>query len=297
MSRASPFLPAWGELYTSRSTTQKLDLIIAIPDGRAAQGRGDMDYQLSFVRVFVTDWPRAIRFYTETLEMTPTLITDGWAQFATGEAQLALELVDPADPESDESVGRFVGVSLSVDDIDAAYQDVVSPRRRVSWRAGKATVGRRTRAPARPRRQRAHARRSITAMPIRTIIEKQNGLIQTTATGHVTGADLIDYYKRLRAHPDFKRTLNEIFDATEVETDRPDRRRRATALGVHRGVHEPRRTGEGCHRRDRRPGVRTVAHVRDVAGALDQRAESLSRTRAGRALDQRTTNDRPDAGQ
>ena len=70
MSRASPFLPAWGELYTSRSTTQKLDLIIAIPDGRAAQGRGDMDYQLSYVRVFVTDWPRAIRFYTETLEMT-----------------------------------------------------------------------------------------------------------------------------------------------------------------------------------------------------------------------------------
>ncbi len=81
-----------------------------------------MDYQLSYVRVFVTDWPRAIRFYTETLEMKPTLITDGWAQFATGEAQLALERVDPADPESDESVGRFVGVSLSVDDIDAAYQ-------------------------------------------------------------------------------------------------------------------------------------------------------------------------------
>ena len=81
-----------------------------------------MDYQLSYVRVFVTDWPRAIRFYTETLEMTPTLITDGWAQFATGEAQLALELVDPADPESDESVGRFVGASLSVDDIGAAYE-------------------------------------------------------------------------------------------------------------------------------------------------------------------------------
>lgn len=58
----------------------------------------------------------------------------------------------------------------------------------------------------------------MTAMPIRTIIEKQKGLIRTTATGHVTGADLIDYYKRLRAHPDFKHNLDEIFDATQVET-------------------------------------------------------------------------------
>jgi len=81
-----------------------------------------MKYQLSFVRVFVTDWRRAIRFYTDTLEMTPTLITDGWAQFATGEAQLAIERVDPEDPDSDESVGRFVGVSLTLDDIDAAYR-------------------------------------------------------------------------------------------------------------------------------------------------------------------------------
>jgi predicted enzyme related to lactoylglutathione lyase len=81
-----------------------------------------VEYRLAVVRVFVTDWPRAIRFYTETLDMTPTLITDGWAQFATGEAQLALERVDPADPESTESVGRFVAVSLEVDDIDAAYE-------------------------------------------------------------------------------------------------------------------------------------------------------------------------------
>jgi len=81
-----------------------------------------VNYQLSFVRVFVTDWPRAIRFYTEPLEMTPVRITDGWAQFATGPAQLALEWVDPTDPEGDESVGRFVGVSLTVDDIHAAFE-------------------------------------------------------------------------------------------------------------------------------------------------------------------------------
>ena len=55
-------------------------------------------------------------------------------------------------------------------------------------------------------------------MPIRTIIDRTKGLIQTTASGRVTGVDLADYYKRLRAHPDFRRDLNEIFDATRVET-------------------------------------------------------------------------------
>ncbi len=54
-------------------------------------------------------------------------------------------------------------------------------------------------------------------MPIRITVDKQNALIHTHATGHVTGADLIDYYQRLRAHPDFRSNLNEIFDATEVE--------------------------------------------------------------------------------
>jgi hypothetical protein len=54
-------------------------------------------------------------------------------------------------------------------------------------------------------------------MPIRTIIEKDNGLIQTSASGRVSGPDLVDYYKRLRNHPDFKHDLNEIFDATQVE--------------------------------------------------------------------------------
>jgi lactoylglutathione lyase len=81
-----------------------------------------VNYRLSFVRVFVTDWERAVRFYTETLEMKPVLITQGWAQFATGEAQLALEQVDPADPESAASVGRFVGASFEVGNVGDVYQ-------------------------------------------------------------------------------------------------------------------------------------------------------------------------------
>lgn len=81
-----------------------------------------MEYKLSYVRVFVTDWDRAVAFYTGTLEMPPLLVTDGWAEFATGEARLALERIDPSEPEGAESVGRFVGVSLAVPEILATYE-------------------------------------------------------------------------------------------------------------------------------------------------------------------------------
>jgi hypothetical protein len=55
-------------------------------------------------------------------------------------------------------------------------------------------------------------------MPIRMVIERDIGLIRTTASGRVTGADLVEYYRRLRAHPDFKSDLNEIFDTGQVES-------------------------------------------------------------------------------
>jgi lactoylglutathione lyase len=85
-----------------------------------------VDYTLKYVRVFVTDWSRAVDFYAQTLQMIPVFVTDGWAEFATGEAHLALERVDPADPESEELVGRFVGVSLRVADVVELYEDLAS---------------------------------------------------------------------------------------------------------------------------------------------------------------------------
>jgi hypothetical protein len=54
-------------------------------------------------------------------------------------------------------------------------------------------------------------------MPIRMTIERDTGLIRTSASGRVTGRDLVEYYRRLRAHPDFRSTLNEIFDVTQVD--------------------------------------------------------------------------------
>ena len=50
----------------------------------------------------------------------------GWAQFETGEGQLAIERVDPGDAELGALAGRFVGVSLQVPDIEAAHNSLVA---------------------------------------------------------------------------------------------------------------------------------------------------------------------------
>lgn len=86
-----------------------------------------MEYQLFAVRVFVSDWERAIRFYTQTLGIPLAYRDDalGWAQLATGEGQLALERLDDADEEAGELVGRFVGVSLRVPDLQATHARLV----------------------------------------------------------------------------------------------------------------------------------------------------------------------------
>ena len=83
-----------------------------------------MRYRLAFVRVFVTDWERALGFYTGVLGLELVLRDDdhGWAQLGTGAAQLAIERVDPDHADADGLVGRFVGVSLAVNDLHALYE-------------------------------------------------------------------------------------------------------------------------------------------------------------------------------
>lgn len=82
-----------------------------------------MDFELAVVRIFVSDWNRAIRFYTETLGLPVSYRSDeyGWAELDTGAAKLALERVPPDDAEGQGHIGRFVGVSLRVADVDATY--------------------------------------------------------------------------------------------------------------------------------------------------------------------------------
>lgn len=105
-----------------------------------------LDCRLSVVRVFVKDWPRAVRFYTETLGI-PLAFQDeelGWAQLATGQAQLALERFTAKAPGRARTeaalVGRFLGVSLAVADVYAIYEqlfargvDFLAPPEQMPW--------------------------------------------------------------------------------------------------------------------------------------------------------------------
>jgi lactoylglutathione lyase len=100
----------------------------------------DRTYSLSVVRIFVRDFERSLAFYTDTLAMPLALAADGWAQLDTGAAQLALERVTEGDSEGSALTGRFLGVSLAVADVDAAYArlrragvDFLAPPERMPW--------------------------------------------------------------------------------------------------------------------------------------------------------------------
>lgn len=86
-----------------------------------------IDYRLLLIRIFVTDWDRALRFYSETLEMRIATRSDAyhWAELDTGAAHLAIERLARDDPEHADLVGRFLGVSLAVDDVQATYERLI----------------------------------------------------------------------------------------------------------------------------------------------------------------------------
>ena len=88
----------------------------------------DRTYTAFAIRVFVTDWEAALRFYSETLGIPVSFESAemGWAQLDTGECNLALERLAPDDPEAPGLLGRYVGVSLRVPDIEALYKDLVN---------------------------------------------------------------------------------------------------------------------------------------------------------------------------
>lgn len=84
--------------------------------------------ELYAVRVFVRQWPQACAFYGETLGLTERFRNDdfGWAEYDLGGPCLGVERVAPGDAEGEALVGRFVGVSLRVDDIESLYQDLTA---------------------------------------------------------------------------------------------------------------------------------------------------------------------------
>ena len=81
------------------------------------------EYKLYAVRIFSFKWEEALAFYRDLMEFPLTFADPdlGWAQFQVGSAYLGLERCDPDDEEAKTLVGRFVGTSIEVDDIQGAY--------------------------------------------------------------------------------------------------------------------------------------------------------------------------------
>ncbi|WP_415904087.1 VOC family protein [Neptuniibacter sp. QD48_55] len=77
-------------------------------------------------RIFVTRFNAAVGFYSQALGLEPEFLDEdmGWAEFELGAAKIALELIDADTEEANDLVGRFVGVTLQVDDIQSAYEDM-----------------------------------------------------------------------------------------------------------------------------------------------------------------------------
>ena len=86
-----------------------------------------MKARLYGTRVFVRDFDAAVRFYIETVGL-PLAFSDGanWAELDTGAAHLCIERTLTGDREGEELVGRFVGVSLQVDDIQKVYDELIA---------------------------------------------------------------------------------------------------------------------------------------------------------------------------
>lgn len=85
-----------------------------------------MAFKLYAVRIFSKKWKESLAFYRDKVGFPLYYESEdqGWAQFDLGGTYLGLERCTPDDPEAQELVGRFVGTSIMVDDIDQTYNEL-----------------------------------------------------------------------------------------------------------------------------------------------------------------------------
>lgn len=85
-----------------------------------------MGFKLYAIRIFSFRWEESLAFYRDLIGL-PVFFADdkqGWAQFDLGGTYLGLERCDPNDEESKELVGRFVGTSITVGDIESTFDQL-----------------------------------------------------------------------------------------------------------------------------------------------------------------------------
>ena len=81
--------------------------------------------KLYAIRIFVLQWDDACRFYREILGLKDRFRNDeiGWTESDLNGPCIRVE---PGDPEGNAPVGRFVGESLRVEDLQAFCQDFLA---------------------------------------------------------------------------------------------------------------------------------------------------------------------------
>ena len=82
--------------------------------------------ELYAVRIFVRRWDEACAFYGTTLGLAERFRNDeiGWAEYDIGGPCFGVERVALGDDEGAALVGRFVGVSLRVENIDDVFESL-----------------------------------------------------------------------------------------------------------------------------------------------------------------------------
>ena len=82
--------------------------------------------KLYAIRIFVDDWERSCDFYQNILKLQLKFADAamGWAEFDVGEASLGIERAEKSIDAKEKLVGRFLGVSLQVDDIQSKYEEL-----------------------------------------------------------------------------------------------------------------------------------------------------------------------------
>ncbi len=106
--------------------------------------------KLRAAKVFVTDLPRAARFYGESvgLPLKAGGADKGFCIYDTGPTQLILEPIGAEAPQARRSlVGRFTGLSLITDDIGKTHEELAGrgvaftePPEQQPWGGWMATV-------------------------------------------------------------------------------------------------------------------------------------------------------------
>ncbi len=82
--------------------------------------------ELAAARIFVRDALKARDFYTVKLGLPEAVATEGYVVYALGSCDLVVETTDPDDVEGRTLIGRFLGVSLAVENAETSTDELAA---------------------------------------------------------------------------------------------------------------------------------------------------------------------------